>query len=151
MLRDFGDEGAYERVNSGTLERLMRHDWPGNVRELKNAVQVAFALSTEGEEIDIAAHLGSLAETPQSSPVLGSNGGGGSGSFSTGSFKGRQFQEAKRDVLAHFERDYFAALAEESKGNVSEMARRAGMERAHVRAYLRRHGILAKGESPDQE
>jgi len=151
MLRDFGDEGAYERVNSGTLERLMRHDWPGNVRELKNAVQVAFALSTEGEEIDIAAHLGSLAETPQSSPVLGSNGGGGTGSFSTGSFKGRQFQEAKRDVLAHFERDYFAALAEESKGNVSEMARRAGMERAHVRAYLRRHGILAKGESPDQE
>jgi DNA-binding NtrC family response regulator len=65
------------------------------------------------------------------------------------SFKGRPFQEAKRDVLARFERDYFAALADESKGNVSEMARRAGMERAHVRAYLRRHAIGAKGDAND--
>jgi DNA-binding NtrC family response regulator len=63
--------------------------------------------------------------------------------------KGRQFQDAKRDVLARFERDYFAALAEEAKGNVSEMARRAGMERAHVRAYLRRHGIGAKQDTPE--
>jgi DNA-binding NtrC family response regulator len=60
--------------------------------------------------------------------------------------KGRQVQEAKREVLARFERDYFAALADDSKGNVSEMARRAGMERAHVRAYLRRHGIAPKAE-----
>jgi DNA-binding NtrC family response regulator len=152
MLKDLGDESSYERVQNHTLERLMRHDWPGNVRELRNAVQVAFALSAEGEEVDIAAHLGSLAETPQASPVLGGGGGGGGGgSFSLGAFKGRQFQEAKRDVLARFERDYFAALADEAKGNVSEMARRAGMERAHVRAYLRRHGILAKGEPADQE
>jgi DNA-binding NtrC family response regulator len=143
MLKDFGDEAAYERITNATLERLMRHDWPGNVRELRNAVQVAFALSVEGEEIDVSAHLGSLTETPHASPVGGGMGGGG---FATsfGALKGRQFQEAKRDVLARFERDYFAALAEEAKGNVSEMARRAGMERAHVRAYLRRHGIVAK-------
>ena len=51
--------------------------------------------------------------------------------------------------LTRFERDYFAALSEESKGNVSEMARRAGMERAHVRAYLRRHGIGAKNDTGD--
>mgnify|MGYP000343690679 CR=1 FL=1 len=58
-------------------------------------------------------------------------------------------EDAKRDVLTRFERDYFAALSEESKGNVSEMARRAGMERAHVRAYLRRHGISAKQDPQD--
>ncbi|RLB48962.1 MAG: Fis family transcriptional regulator, partial [Deltaproteobacteria bacterium] len=54
------------------------------------------------------------------------------------------FQEAKRDVLAHFAKDYFSKLAEEAKGNVSEMARRAGMERAHVRTYLKRHNIDVK-------
>jgi DNA-binding NtrC family response regulator len=144
MLKELGDEGAYERITNVTLERLMRHDWPGNVRELRNAVAVAFALAGEGEELDIAAHLGSLTETPMASPFGGGGGGGGPGTF-----KGQKFQDSKRDVLAHFERDYFAALSEEAKGNVSEMARRAGMERAHVRAYLRRHGISAKQDPAD--
>ena len=148
MLKDFGDEGAYERVTNTTLERLVRHDWPGNVRELRNAVQVAFALSVEGEEIDIASHLGALTETPHASTFGGGGGNGGGGGLgaSIGALKGRQFQEAKREILARFERDYFAALSDEAKGNVSEMARRAGMERAHVRAYLRRHGIVAKSD-----
>jgi len=136
MIKDIGDESAYERVPNSTLERLMRHDWPGNVRELRNAVAVAYALSGEGEEIDIASHLGSLTESPQV------GGGDGGGSFAM--LKGRQFQEAKREVLTRFEKEYFSALSEEAKGNVSEMARRAGMERAHVRAYLRRHQIGAK-------
>ena len=133
MLKDLGDESAYDRITTTTLERLMRHDWPGNVRELRNAVAVAHALCGEDEEIDVAAHLGALSESPAA--------GGGGGGPALASFKGRQFQEAKRDVLARFERDYFAVLSDEAKGNVSEMARRAGMERAHVRAYLRRHGI----------
>jgi DNA-binding NtrC family response regulator len=137
MLKDLGDEAAYERIQNATLERLMRHDWPGNVRELRNAVAVAHALAGEGEELDIAAHLGALTEAPLAAPI------GGSGA-PPGSFQGQKFQDAKRDVLARFERDYFAALSEDAKGNVSEMARRAGMERAHVRAYLRRHGISAK-------
>jgi DNA-binding NtrC family response regulator len=140
MLKDLGEEGSYERVSSVTLERLQRHDWPGNVRELRNAVVVAHALAGEGEEIDIAAHLGSLVEEP---------GAGGGGLGVPGAYKGRPFQEAKRDLLARFERDYFAALAEEAKGNVSEMARRAGMERAHVRTYLRRHGIGVKHDAGD--
>ena len=41
-------------------------------------------------------------------------------------------------------KQYFDTLAQEAKGNVSEMARRAGMERAHVRTYLKRHGIDVK-------
>ncbi len=149
MLKDLGEEGAYERVSNITLERLMRHDWPGNVRELRNAVQVAHALAGEGEELDIAAHLGALTEAPVAAHHAASFSGGAAPS--PGSFKGQKFQDAKRDVLAHFERDYFAALAEEAKGNVSEMARRAGMERAHVRAYLRRHGISAKQDASDDK
>jgi DNA-binding NtrC family response regulator len=135
MLKELGDEAAFERVTSFTLERLMRHDWPGNVRELRNAVAVAFALTGEGEEIDIAGHLGAQAET-----------GFPSAPCPLGTLKHHKFQDAKREVLARFERDYFAALSEDTKGNVSEMARRAGMERAHVRSYLRRHGIRLKAD-----
>ena len=135
MLKDLGEEEAYDRVSNDQLERLMRYDWPGNVRELRNAVVVAHALANPTEEIDIASHLGALAEggTPMN------KGGGGFGGFD-----GRPFQEAKREILASFAKEYFDTLAKEAEGNVSEMARRAGMERAHVRTYLKRHGIDVK-------
>ena len=51
------------------------------------------------------------------------------------------FSEAKRAAVAEFERDYFTDLARKCGGNVAEMGRRSGMERHHVRAYLRKHGI----------
>jgi DNA-binding NtrC family response regulator len=123
MMADLGDKDAYARVSSDSLERLMRHDWPGNVRELRNVVAVAMAFSKDGP-IDLAQHLAPLAQASESTPT-----------------RGRTFQDAKRDVLARFEREYFTALYAECGGNVSEIGRRAAMERAHVRGYLRRHGI----------
>ena len=51
------------------------------------------------------------------------------------------FAEAKRQALIDFERSYFTTLHQSASGNVSEMARQSGMERHHVRAYLRKYGI----------
>jgi DNA-binding NtrC family response regulator len=51
------------------------------------------------------------------------------------------FSEAKRGAIAAFEREYFTSLSKRAKGNVSEMARQSGMERHHVRAYLRKYGV----------
>jgi len=124
MIEDVGDKESYSRVTSDSLERLMRHDWPGNVRELRNVVAVAVAFAKEGP-IDLAAHLSPLVSSPSESTPT----------------RGRTFQDAKREVLARFEREYFTALYAECSGNVSEIGRRAAMERAHVRGYLRRHGI----------
>ncbi len=123
MLSDMGDKNAYSRIPTESLERLMRHDWPGNVRELRNVVAVALAFNKEGT-LDIAQHLSPLATAAETAPT-----------------RGRTFQDAKREILARFERDYFTALYAECSGNVSEIGRRAAMERAHVRGYLRRHGI----------
>ena len=91
-------------------------------------------------ELDIAAHLGALTEMhePHFTPHTAAT------NEMAVSFKGKSFQEAKHDVLARFEREYFAGLYEEAKGNISEIARRSGMERAHVRTYLKRHGIVSK-------
>jgi transcriptional regulator of acetoin/glycerol metabolism len=58
---------------------------------------------------------------------------------------GTAFSEAKRSAVASFEREYFIGLAKRCKGNVSEMARQSGMERHHVRAYLRKHRIDKSG------
>ncbi len=123
MCNDLGDVHAYDRITQDSLERLMRHDWPGNVRELRNVVAVALAFGKEGP-LDLAQHLAPLAQAAESTPT-----------------RGRTFQDAKREVLARFEREYFTALYAECNGNVSEIGRRAAMERAHVRGYLRRHGI----------
>ncbi|MSP26185.1 MAG: FHA domain-containing protein, partial [Myxococcales bacterium] len=103
MLKDLGDEAAFERVSNVQLERLMRYDYPGNVRELRNAVQVGFALSDPHGEIDIAGHLGALVEGGV--PREDVTGGGGDGN-SYLQFSKLPFQDAKREVLARFSQNY---------------------------------------------
>jgi DNA-binding NtrC family response regulator len=104
--------------------RLGSYDWPGNVRELVNVVQVAATLADSPEAIDDVLTL-----------ARSTTGGDGRERPQTA------FAEAKRGAVAAFERDYFTQLARSAKGNVSEMARQSGMERHHVRAYLRKYGI----------
>jgi DNA-binding NtrC family response regulator len=109
--------------------RLGGHDWPGNVRELVNVAQVAAALAETPDAIDDVLTLARDA-APEAA--------------SSGMARG-DFGEAKRAAIAAFERSYFTELARRTKGNVSEMARQAGMERHHVRAFLRKHGIEREG------
>ncbi|MBX3262774.1 MAG: sigma 54-dependent Fis family transcriptional regulator [Labilithrix sp.] len=104
--------------------RLGSYDWPGNVRELVNVVEVAATLADSPEAIDDVLTL-----------ARDVSGGDGPQRPQTA------FAEAKRGAIAAFERDYFSQLARGAKGNVSEMARQSGMERHHVRAYLRKYGI----------
>jgi DNA-binding NtrC family response regulator len=103
-------------------QRMGHHDWPGNVRELVNVAQVACTLAdTPGAIDDVLTLARDPAEAPRSAVTA--------------------FSEAKRSALTAFERDYFTNLSAAAKGNVSEMARQSGMERHHVRAYLRKYGL----------
>ena len=135
ILRDLGQPDAIRRVSRDALARLMRHDWPGNVRELRSAVAVALALS-DGGPLDLGTQAASLrlrepdGSAPPESDVVPRG----------------VFRDAKQAALARFERAYFGALVADTGGNVSEIARRAGIERAHVRTYLRRHGLLPERE-----
>lgn len=52
-----------------------------------------------------------------------------------------RFTEAKQHAIDEFELKYFTRLHDHTQGNISEMARLAGMQRAHVRGYLERHGV----------
>jgi hypothetical protein len=49
--------------------------------------------------------------------------------------------ETKRTALDTLEREYWGKLHDATMGNISEMARVAGTERVHVRAYMRRLGL----------
>jgi DNA-binding NtrC family response regulator len=117
-------------VLSWIEQRMRSHDWPGNVRELVNVASVAATLADEPGAIDDALTLArdDVADAPRA-PGSGESG----------------FSDAKRGAISAFEREYFTSLARRSRGNVSEMARQSGMERHHVRAYLRKYGIDKTG------
>jgi DNA-binding NtrC family response regulator len=107
-------------------QNLAAHDWPGNVRELVNVASVAATLADTPGAIDDVLALTRDPTTDEARPPI------------------TAFAEAKRQALLEFERRYFGALSEAAEGNVSEMARQSGMERHHVRAYLRKHKIAGK-------
>jgi DNA-binding NtrC family response regulator len=111
-------------VTSWIDQRMGSHDWPGNVRELVNVASVAATLADVPGAIDDVLALTREAgetEAPRA-PVTA-------------------YSAAKRAALAAFDREYFTKLRESAGGNVSEMSRQSGMERHHVRAYLRKLGI----------
>jgi DNA-binding NtrC family response regulator len=123
VCKRVGQPGAANAVLDWIERRLGSYDWPGNVRELVNVAQVAATLADTPEAIDDVLTLArDQAENEPKGPQTA-------------------FAEAKRSAIAGFERDYFTSLARGAKGNVSEMARQSGMERHHVRAYLRKYGI----------
>ncbi len=105
---------------------LAQHDWPGNVRELVNVTSVAASLPSGAESV------------AQLLPLERGNPSGDVVDFST------PYGEAKRTAITSFEAKYFGDLFRATQGNVSEMARRSGMERHHIRPFLRKLG-LAKG------
>ncbi len=127
ILEQHGAKGAWRRVSRSTLDRLLRYDWPGNVRELRNAVAVSLALAEAGEPLDIAAAVGLKASKPRGKVVEAS--------------AIRAYHDAKRDALNQFERAYFKQLHDATNGNVAEISRRTGLQRTHVRKYLRLHGL----------
>jgi two-component system, NtrC family, response regulator GlrR len=104
------------------LARLRSHDWPGNVRELRNTVERAVM----GLSFDASAPPKAAKGTRPSTPGL-------------------SFKEAKEQIVEAFTKDYLAALLEQCGGNLTEVARVAGINRNHVRRLAQRHGLL-KGD-----
>jgi DNA-binding NtrC family response regulator len=51
------------------------------------------------------------------------------------------YAEARERALDAFERDYAAFILKRAKGNVSQAARDAGMNRAYLHRLLKRHGL----------
>src|SRR4051794_30064412 len=123
VCKKSGRADAAEVVLDWIDRRLGSYDWPGNVRELVNVAQVAATLADTPEAIDDVLTLArdAVADEPQRPQTA--------------------FAEAKRGAISSFEKEYFAQLSRVAKGNVSEMARQSGMERHHVRAYLRKYSI----------
>ncbi len=114
----------YTPPSAETLRQLTSLPWRGNVRELRNFVERSVAMS------------GAL----DTSFVQGA----GSGEATPGIPAVRvdlPYKEAKEAWLAHFEETYLRQRLSAAGGNVSQMAREAEVDRAHVIKLLRKHAV----------
>jgi DNA-binding NtrC family response regulator len=108
-------------LSEETLRNFVAHPWPGNVRELRNAVE----------------RLTVLDDMPFStSAASDSDEGGGDPADIRVPFK-----DAKNALTDRFERRYLTAMLEATGGNISEAARRAGIDRVYLLRLMGRYGL----------
>jgi two-component system response regulator HydG len=116
------------RVLPAAMDRMMAYAWPGNVRELQNAVERMVLMASQ-ETLGVALLPAEI------------RGGDALDAAATPTLHEQPYHEARASMVASFERRYLAALLEETEGNVSEAARRAGIDRKTIHRMLDRHGL----------
>ncbi|MDB4942414.1 MAG: Response regulator of zinc sigma-54-dependent two-component system [Labilithrix sp.] len=124
LARFFARQEGAPDLEDDVIEELAARPLPGNVRELRNAVLAYLA-------------LGSLGTAPQSLLPPASR----SGPEPPVRFDASYL--AQRDAMVDaFTRRYLAALLEHTRGNQSEAARIAGLDRTYLGRMLVKLGLL---------
>lgn len=118
---------------------MVAYAWPGNVRELEHAIERALLLAP-GPEIDVAdlgegVSLDPIVQTSVPPPPPATPRGLG-GSFVP--FLDKPYADAKREAIAAFDEAYVSRVMEAARGNQSEAARLAALDRSNFRRLLRR-------------
>ena len=108
----------------------MKYTWPGNVRELENAIERALAV-TDGPRIELEALPNEVAAVLRPRATHGTE----------MHLSYREVVDLARDRAS---REYLIALMRELGGNVTEAARRAGMERESLHRLLKRYGVRSE-------
>ncbi len=114
--------GTFE-LPRGLMARFAAYHWPGNVRELRNLVERALA----GADVD------PLPNESTASRSLQANEG----------MTDLPFKEAKERLVESFTKEYLMGLLNKCNGNISQMAREAGIARNYVHRLVTKYGLKA--------
>jgi two-component system, NtrC family, response regulator GlrR len=114
--------GDFE-IPRGLMARFAAYHWPGNVRELRNLVERALA----GAEVDPLPHESTSARSLQSNEGI----------------TDLPFKEAKERLVESFTKEYLVSLLAKCNGNISQMAREAGIARNYVHRLVVKYGLKA--------
>ncbi len=126
MLEQKFGPGA-PRIGSEVLAMLLAHDWPGNVRELRNVAR-------------------RLALFPEELPVLASDPAPAMASLSAvrpdiAMLLDLPLHEARKTVIARFEREYIELVLDRTGGNVTSAAKQMSISRQRLYELLDQHGL----------
>ena len=116
------------RFGVEAIKDLRAHPWPGNVRELESVVLRA-ASTARGETVY---------PTDLELDEAAIHGGPGAPISLPPGCEDLPYPAAKEHALAAFHAAYLGTQLERAGGNVSEAARRAGLDRSNFRRLLRR-------------
>ena len=121
---------AIDGFTEEALSALVKYPWPGNVRELENAIERAIAV-TDGPRIELEALPPEVAATLRPRATHGTE----------MHLTYREVVDLARDRAS---REYLITRMRELGGNVTEAARRAGMERESLHRLLKRYGVRSE-------
>lgn len=126
-----------EGFTEDALDALVKYDWPGNVRQLKNAVErlVIMADNPLLQAWDVAGDL----------------------RMNT-SWKSRDIPKTRKELMAvkkqilesafgQYEKLFLARALEESNGNITLAAERAGMKRSNFSSLIKKYNLHSKTDS----
>jgi DNA-binding NtrC family response regulator len=143
-----------KRLGPDAVRALREYDWPGNVRELEHAIEHAMVLAQRdiisAQDLPFVRPSG-LQREPSTAPGLGPSprrqdvepprpvvAAAGSPGDPFAELAEQPYAEAKKRILAQFDETYTRELLQRASGNMSEAARRAGLDRSNFRRLLKR-------------
>ena len=126
---EYGKEGL--EFTREALECLEKRMWKGNVRQLQNTIKRA-VLMTSDNSITLADILAGNEETNNIKQ-------GGT----TACFEQFNYNEAKKQMLSRFTREYLLGALKKTTGNVTAAADKSGLERQAFQRLMRRYGITS--------
>ncbi len=129
FLRQFAKENGkpFRELTSEAMNCLEQYDWPGNVRELRTAVERGVVMSSGAKitlrDLPLSLRQGKPGDTP------------------------RNADPARQLNLHETESRIIARALEESRGNITEAARKLGISRRTVHRKLKE----SRGDAPPEQ
>jgi DNA-binding NtrC family response regulator len=143
LLEFFGDEAA-EVLRRRPIEMagrlrafLLDYAYPGNIRELRNIVYRLSCLAGQTADIE---HLPADIRPAGQAKLASDPASGAEGR----PLSGDALSEAKRAASDLAEREFLERGLQQVSGVVVELAKRCDMNRSHLQALLKKHGIRSK-------
>jgi len=128
FIKQFCEQYQQEKkeIHPSMLSWMQSYDWPGNIRELENMLHRAFLLS-DSRIIYDPSLVDFRKEQKSPYPLVYP--------------LGLTFKDAKDQVIKEFEINYLTHLINESSGNVSQAAKKAGKERRALGKLLKKYKL----------